>query len=295
MRRVALFLVLLNTAWPHAQELNCTVSVNSDFINQTNQQIFRTLERSLNDFINKKQWTNLKYASHERINCSMVINVNQYDADQFSTDLQIQATRPVFNSSYQTPILNYQDTNFSFRYVEYEPLVYNPNNFESNLVSVITFYIYVILGMDADSFTLHGGDTYYAQAQSIANNAQPSGFLGWNQADGLRTRFWLIDNLRNNTFEEYRTIMYQYHREGLDIMFEDNKSAKQNIANTLLLFEPMYNRRPNNFLTQIFFDAKSDEVTSIFSDGPSVPITSLVNTLNRVSPFFGTKWQNIKY
>ncbi len=293
-----LLLTIFICAWVcsgSAQELNATVSVNADFVNQTNQQIFKSLERSLNDLINKTKWTNKTYAQHERINCSFVFNVTQYENDQFTTNLQIQSQRPVYGSSYETPIFNYQDNSADFRYLEFQPLVYNPNGFESNLVSLVTFYVYVILGMDADTFELNGGTEYFEVAQRIVNLSQQGGFSGWNQGDGLRNRFWLTDNLLSDTFKEFRNVHYNYHRYGLDVMSDNQKQGKEKISQALRTFDAMNKRRPNSFLMQVFFDAKSDEISQIFSDGPSVNITQTVETLNRVAPFFASKWQEIKY
>ncbi len=278
-----------------AQELNCKVTVNSDQIGQTNQQIFKTLERSLSDFVNKTRWTNKEFAFAERISCNMLINISDYSSDRFVATLQVQASRPVYNSTFLTPIFNFNDKDFSFIYLEFQPLVYNPNAFESNLVSVISYYVYMILGMDAATFAPNGGQPYFAQAQQIVNQAQQSGFAGWNQADGTRSRFRLSDNLQSNTFREFHQAMYEYHRLGMDKMAEDPKASKVKIANTFNLLSLMNNRRPNSFLIQTFFDAKSDEILSIFSDGPQVSITKTVETLNKIAPFYASKWEGIKF
>ncbi len=288
-------LVLLVCHFANAQELNCQVSVNSDLVDQTNQQIFRTLERSLNDYVNKTKWTNKVYAPQERINCSMLITINSYDSDRFTATLQLQSSRPVFNSNYETPVFNYNDRQFAFNYIEFQPLFYNPNSFDSNLVAVVTYYVNIILGLDADTFSLEGGTEYFKKAQGIVNLAQGSGYLGWQQADGNRTRWELIDNLLSNTFREYRIAMYNYHRKGLDIMVDNASASKQTIAGCMRLLDSLIKRRPNAFLIQTFFDAKSDEIQSIFSDGPKMDIVSLVEILNRIAPFYATTWKEIKY
>ncbi|NJB35867.1 DUF4835 family protein [Croceivirga sp. JEA036] len=278
-----------------AQELNCEITINSDQVGQTNQQIFKTLERSLNDFVNKNKWTNRVYGENERVNARMFITVTNYESDRFEANLQIQSTRPVFNTSYESPVFNYKDNAFNFQYQEFEPLVYNPNNFESNLVGVISYYVYVILGLDADTFALQGGDDFYRQARNIVTQAQGSNFAGWDQDSGQRTRFELIDNLLSNTFREYRIAMYNYHRKGLDILGDNNSTGKQIIAGSLRLFETLIKRRPNAFLIQTFFDAKSEEIQNVFSDGPKVDIVKLKETLNKVAPFYSNTWNQIKY
>lgn len=277
------------------QELECRVVVNSGLVGQTNQQIFTTLENSLKDFINKSKWTNRNVKENERIDCSMFITVTNYESDRFEANIQIQSSRPVFNTTYESPVFNYKDNAFNFRYQEYEPLVYNPNSFDSNLVGVISYYVYIILGLDADTFSLQGGDEYYRRAQNIVTQAQSSGNLGWAQETGERTRFELVDNLMSNTFREYRLAMYNYHRKGLDILADNNSTGKQIIAGSIRLFEGLVKRRPNALLIQTFFDAKSEEIQNIFSDGPKVDIVKLKETLNDVAPFYSSTWNQIKY
>ncbi|MEP0133821.1 MAG: DUF4835 family protein [Eudoraea sp.] len=287
---------LLFANYISAQELNCTITVNADQVNQTNRQIFGTLERALNDFVNKSQWTNRIYKENEKVNARMFITVTDYASDRFSANIQIQSSRPVFNTSYESPIFNYKDNQFNFQYIEFQPLVYNPNVFDSNLVGVISYYVYILLGLDADTFALEGGTEFYKEAQQIVTQAQGSNFSGWRQtASDNRTRFELVDNLLSNTFREYRIAMYNYHRKGLDILGDNNSTGKQVIAGSMRLFETLTQRRPNAFLIQTFFDAKSEEIQDIFSDGPKVDIVALKETLNKVAPFYSTTWDEITY
>ena len=296
MRNLVLSILFLSAiSFSTAQELNCQIKIDAQQVNQTNQQIFKTLERSLNDFVNKTQWTTKKYAATERINASMVINVSQYNSDEFVATIQVQSSRPVYNSTFESPTFNFNDRQFRFIYQEFQPIVYNPNAFTTNLVAVVAYYVYVILGIDADTFSLCGGSDYYAQAQQIVNLSQSSPFLGWKEADGNRTRWRLLDNMLNNTYKEYRTVMYNYHRVGMDMMADDPATAKSTIAQSLELFKALNNRRPNSFLLQTFFDAKAEEIQSIFSSGPKINITQLVETLNNVAPFHASKWEKIKF
>ncbi|MBT8179780.1 MAG: DUF4835 family protein [Eudoraea sp.] len=296
MRKLFPFLALFFAITVSAQELNCTITVNSDQVSQTNQQIFQTLERSLNDFMNKSKWTNRIYRENERVNCRMFITVTQFENNFFEANIQIQSSRPVFNTSYETPIFNYKDNDFNFSYIEFQPLVFNENIFESNLIGVMAYYAYIILGLDADTFTLEGGTEFYKKAQQIVTQAQGSNFSGWSQsATSNRTRFVLVDNLLSNTFREYRIAMYNYHRKGLDILGDNNSTGKQVISGSMRLFETLIKRRPNAFLIQTFFDAKAEEIRNIFSDGPKVDIVSLKETLNRVAPFYASTWNEIKY
>jgi hypothetical protein len=279
---IALFFISLSIK---AQELNCTITVNSDQVSQTNQQIFQTLERSLNDFVNKNKWTNRVYKENERVNAQMFITITDYESDRFKGNIQIQSSRPVYNTSYESPIFNYKDNQFNFQYIEFQPLVFNENVFESNLVGVVSYYIYIMLGLDADTFSLEGGTDHFRKAQNIVTQAQGKGFKDWGQSSD-RSRFELVDNLLSNTFREYRVAMYNYHRKGMDIMGDNNSTGKQVVAGTMKLFETMIKRRPNAFLIQTFFDAKSEEIQNIFSDGPKVDIVKLKETLNNIAPLY---------
>ena len=291
---LSLLLIFLGILSLYAQELNCTVTINSDQVSQTNQQIFKTLERSLSDFVNKNKWTNRVYKENERVNAQMFITITDYESDRFSGNIQIQSSRPVYNTSYESPVFNYKDNQLNFQYIEFQPLVFNENVFESNLVAVVAYYVYVILGLDADTFSLEGGTDFYRKAQSIVTQAQGSNYSGWTQTTD-RSRFELVDNLLSNTYKEYRVAMYNYHRKGLDILADNNSTGKQIIAGTMNLFQTMINRRPNAFLIQTFFDAKSEEIQNIFSDGPKVDIVKLKETLNKIAPLYSGTWNEIKY
>ncbi len=295
MRNRIIFLFsLLCSLTMTAQELTCNITVNSDQVSQTNQQIFRTLERSLNDFVNKNKWTNRTYKENERVNAQMFITITEFESNRFKGNIQIQSSRPVYNTSYQTPIFNYKDNDFDFEYIEFQPLVFNQNVFESNLVSVVSFYVYIILGLDADTFSLEGGNDNFRIAQAIVTQAQGSNASGWEQSTD-RSRFELVDNLMSNTYREYRVAMYNYHRKGMDVLADNNSTGKQVISGTMKLFESMIKRRPNAFLIQTFFDAKSEEILNIFSDGPKTDIVSLKETLNRIAPLYSSTWNDIKY
>lgn len=296
MRKITFLIAfMLMALMARAQELNCTVTVNSDQVSQTNQQIFRTLERSLNDFVNKNKWSNRIYKENERINAQMFITITEYESNRFKGNIQIQSSRPVFNTSYDSPVFNYKDNQFNFEYIEFQPLIFNENVFESNLVSVVAYYVYIILGIDADTFSLEGGTEHFRMAQRITTQAQGSNSsAGWSQTSN-RGRFELIDNLMSNTFREYRIAMYNYHRKGLDILGDNNSTGKQVIAGTMKLFETLTKRRPNAFLVTTFFDAKSEEIQNIFSDGPKVDIVSLKETLNNIAPLYSSTWNDIKY
>lgn len=294
MRSILVTLLMCFSLVSFSQELNCNVVVDASQTGDENLPVFKTLEKQLTEFVNNTKWTNKTFAPQERIDCSMVINISNKVGDAFNASIQIQSSRPVFGSSYSTPIYNFNDRNFTFRYSEYQTLVYNANQFESNLISVITFHIQMVLGLDADSFSPKGGEQYFDQAQNIVNYSQQENAGGWKISDGLQTRYTLIDNILSPTFKEYRSVMYDYHREGLDVMSADIKKGKEKIASSINEFITMNRRRPNSFLIRTFFDAKGDEIEEIFSSGPKVNVATLVETLNKVAPTQSSKWRNIK-
>lgn len=294
MTKIIVFFFLLSFGIANSQELNCTVTVNTQKLSNANQQVFKTLETSLSEFVNQTHWTTQAFKQNEKINCSMFITILSNNSNQFSGTIQVQSSRPVFNSSFSSPVLNFNDKDFSFNYTEFENLQFNPAVFDSNLVSVISFYSYIILGMDADTFTPLGGNSYLEVAQNIANTAQQGSYKGWSQSDGNQSRYYLINDLLAPAYNEIRLSSNTYHT-GLDLMTQDLKAAKEKIKTALINIGKLNALKPNAFLTRVFFDAKSDEVVSVFSGGPSVPITELVENLNRTSPLNSSKWALIKY
>ena len=277
-----------------SQELNAQVIVNSDLVNQTNQQIFKTLERTLKEFINTQVWTEEVFLNQEKINCSFVFNLSAYSNDQFEATLQVQSERPVYQTNYDSPVLNFLDKDITFSYQEFQPLFFNESSFESNLISLISFYAYVIIGLDADTFLQNGGNRYFEKARQVVNLAQSSVRKGWKPGDGLRNRFWLIDSLRSNTFKEYRQTMYNYHRSGLDKMTNDPIAGKKALMLSIQDLEPLFQRRPNAFLLQLFFDAKVEEIVNLFQEGPKIDFKKTEDVLKKIAPFFGSRWKQIK-
>ena len=277
-----------------SQELNAQVIVNSDLVNQTNQQIFKTLERTLKEFINTQVWTEEVFLNQEKITCSFVFNLSAYSNDQFEATLQVQSERPVYQTSYDSPVLNFLDKDITFSYQEFQPLFFNESSFESNLISLISFYAYVIIGLDADTFLQNGGNRYFEKARQVVNLAQSSVRKGWKPGDGLRNRFWLIDSLRSNTFKEYRQTMYNYHRSGLDQMTNDPIAGKKALMLSIQDLEPLFQRRPNAFLLQLFFDAKVEEIVNLFQEGPKIDFKKTEDVLKKIAPFFGGRWKQIK-
>jgi len=278
-----------------AQELNCTVTINADQLQNSNNQVFSTLETAVSEYLNNTKWTNKNYKAQEKIKCAITLNIlGQPSSNQFSGNIQIQVSRPIFNSTYQSPILNFKDDNLSFTYNEFQQLIYNENSFESNLVSILTFYAYTILGIDADTFALNGGQEYHKSAEKVVNVAQQGGFSGWNRIDGNNTRYQLNENILAPIYQDFRNVLYEYHLKGLDMMSSDKKEGKNTLTNTILKMQNVYNRRANAFLLRVFMDTKSDEIVDIFSGGPRTNNSNLKETLLKIYPSYTTKWEKIK-
>ncbi|MDX1463343.1 MAG: DUF4835 family protein [Marinirhabdus sp.] len=296
MRKLVLILtVLLSAVTLNAQELNATVTIDAEQTGQPNMQVFRTLSSQLTDFINNTQWTNKKYLNQERIDCNFTLILNSYEGDSFGGTLQVQASRPVYNSTYDTPIYNYNDKQFSFQYVEFQPLTFNINSFDSNLMSVLAFHIYTVIGLDADSFALEGGLEYFEVAKQIVNTAASSSFTGWRATDGTQSRFRYNDALLSNVYREFHEAMYIYHIEGMDAMAANPKLGKSKVSEAIEKLKSINDRRPNSYILRTFFDAKSDEIAAVFSGGPRVDIVTLVENLNRMAPTRRSTWSEIRF
>jgi hypothetical protein len=296
MRIFFLFsLSLIAISTTSAQEINCLVTVNSDNIAGSNKQVYSTLQTSLTEFINQTQWTTKSYKSHEKINCAFTIIINnQPSSNRFEASIQIQAARPVYGSSYTTPIVNIYDTDFNFRYDEFQPLIYNEINFESNLIATLVYYVYIVLGVDADTFALNGGDPYYKKAKNMLLLAQQSGTSGWNDQVGKQNRYSLIDNLTSAKLKAFKNVLYTYHRKGMDAFSSDKEKAKGALYTSILKLENLQNKVIGNPILRFFFDTKADEIATVFSDGPNAGNTAkLQKVLQRISPTNSKKWRKI--
>lgn len=295
MRNLFLLLVFLFTNVALSQELRATVAVNYEQVNNGNPQLFKNLEKQITEFLNNTKWTENEVKDVEKIECNFFINVTSYGSNNFEATLQVQASRPVFNSTLSSPILNVNDKNFNFRFIEFENMIYDANNFSSNLVSVLAFYSNLIIGIDMDSFSKLGGTEYLGIAANIVNVAQSSGFKGWSQSEsGNNNRNFLISDMLSNTFEPFRTAMYLYHREGVDKMAENILQGKEGVSKAIQVLEEIQKTRTNSLITRTFFDIKADEIVSIFSGGPKMDVSKLVETLNRISPLNSQKWNKIR-
>ncbi len=267
MRRLFyLFLFSLLAFGGKAQELNARVTVNGDKIATANKQIFTTLQNALMEFVNNRKWTDATFAVNEKIDCSMTIIVNELDESSFQTEIQVQARRPVYNSSYTTTLFNFRDQELNFEYMEGEPLDFNSNTLTSNLTATVAFYVYIILGLDFDSFAPKGGTTYIQQAQQIVNMAQSEmSWNGWKAFESNQNRHALATALQDNASEAFRDMWYTYHRRGLDEMAANPDRGRMTIIEALPALREVRSARPTSVLLQMFSDAKLDEIVAIYS------------------------------
>ncbi|WP_288984634.1 DUF4835 family protein [uncultured Flavobacterium sp.] len=294
-RSLLLIIVLFFTQIGVSQELQATVSINYQQVNNGNPQLFKNLEKQVKEFLNTTKWTDREIKDEEKIECNFFINITAYGSNNFEATLQIQSSRPVFNSTLSSPILNINDKNFSFRFIEFETMTYDPNSFNSNLVSVLAYYSNIIIGLDLDSFSENGGTKYLEVASNIVNIAQTSGYKGWSQSEGNNNnRNFLISDLLSNTFSPFRVALYQYHRMGLDLMSENVAKGKEGVAKSIETLAEIQKVRPNSLLVRTFFDAKVDEIVSVFSGGPKINVAQVVETLNKISPLNSQKWGKIR-
>ncbi|MDH6251444.1 hypothetical protein M2347_001171 [Chryseobacterium sp. H1D6B] len=267
---ISLFLLLFLFNISFSQELLATVQVNSQQLGGSNQQAFKALEKTLRDFINNTSWTGKKLQNFEKIKSNFAIVLSERDGNKFKGSIVIQAVRPVYNTSYESPLINLQDTRFSFDYVENENLIFNERQFSGkNLIDVISFYVYVILGYDADSFQSMGGTQWFQKAQQIAQNGQSQNtYDGWKQINEPRSRSILIGEIMSPNWSQLRTTFYTYHRAGLDNLFNQDQSAGKKVIFDALMQLKMYeNSFQQNYFFNLFMDNKSDEIFNVFNSG----------------------------
>tara|TARA_Y100001933_G_C18938571_1_gene538516 strand:- start:306 stop:1091 length:786 start_codon:yes stop_codon:yes gene_type:complete len=257
--------------------------------------MFNSMRQSITEFMNNTQWTNEIFSNEERIDCTILIRINQQiSTDEFSGTISIQSSRPIYKSNYNSTLINLVDDQFRFRFVEFEPLEFNENTHLSNLTSVLAYYAYIIIGLDYDTFSNSGGDSFFIRAQKIVNNAQgDNNATGWKSFEGSKNRYWLVENLLNPDFQLLRKTLYTYHREGMDNFTEKPEFVREVIASSLINLLDVYNQRPKGYLIQLFFDAKTDEIVNVFSKGTIMEANELVNVLTRISPKNADKWQKI--
>ncbi|MDB4013640.1 DUF4835 family protein [Flavobacteriaceae bacterium] len=297
MKNISLILItILSFNFSFSQEINGNIIINSESVNQTNNSVFINLENSISNFINNSVWSNENYSELEKINLNILFSIISYSNNNYVVNIEFQASRPVLNSSYSTPVFTFLEKNFQFEHIEFEPIIYKDNQFESKLSSLLAFYTNIIIGLDHNSYILNSGNNFYNVSKNILNYTNQNNIPGWNSSynGGKLNKFWLIESLTSKDSTEFSDFVYNYHVNGLDLMYEDILSAKKNIASSISSLKPLKRRNPNSILVKIIFDSKSDEINDIFSGGSFFDVSSVVSDLNYLSPFFSNKWNSIR-
>jgi hypothetical protein len=281
-----------------SQELNCNVQISAQRIQGSNRQVFETMQRDIYEFMNNMVWTNHVFSYAEKIDCSILITLNeQLSADEFRGTVQIQLSRPVFNTTYKSTMLNFIDNNFQFKYVEFQPFEFDPNTHRSNLISVLAYYAYIILGVDYDSFSPIGGTEFYQIAEKIVSNAQNAPELGWKPYDASRNRnrYWLVKNMLDREYEGVRYFLYEYHIFGLDLMESKLGEARNNMVESLKSLQDVFRRKPDPFMyfMQVIIEAKTDEMVNVFSQSFPEEKGRVLQILNEIDPGNKTKYEKI--
>jgi hypothetical protein len=293
-RNLILILIVCLPAFAGAQEFMCQVSINSAQVEGSEKKIFQTLQTELYEFVNNRKWTNFVYKTEERIECSMMITITErVSSDQFKGRINVVLQRPVYKTSYNTNLLNLVDKDFDFKYVELQPLEYNDDAYTSNLTSMVAYYLYIMLGLDADSFSKFGGTPYFEKARNVVNAAQNSPDRGWKAFESLKNRYWLVENLMNNTYSAYREGLYSYHRMGLDLMSDNMDLGRSGINDCLEDIQRVNREKTGLFITQLFIDAKKDELINIYSQAAPMDKTKAINILKEIDPANGSRYQQI--
>lgn len=276
-----------------AQELNCNLTINSDQIQGSNKSVFNTLQKSASDFVNNRRWTDLTFAQQERIECNMNIIVKKVEGDVFTAEIQIQSRRPVYNSSYSTTLFNFRDNDFVFSYKEFEELEFNENSISSNLTAVLTYYVYIVLGYDMDSYTRLGGTPFFQMAERIVTASQSLDLPGWRAFESNRNRYALVNNLTDEAFRKFRSFLYDYHRLGLDEMTINMTNARARIIAGLPVLRETNRSRPSAIAIATFLDAKTDEMINIFKGATDQEKKIAIEILSDVNPTQSQRYETI--
>jgi hypothetical protein len=284
----------------NAQELQAKVTILTQQLSTSvNKQRFNTLQSQLTNLLNNRKWTDDRYNAQEKIECNFLLNITESTGDDiFKATVTIQSARPIYNSAYKSPIINVQDPDVTFKYVEYQPVEFNETRvagndpLTANLTAAIAYYVYVILGFDYNSFALKGGTPFFVQAQNIVNNAPESrDITGWKAFDGQRNRYWLVNNAVNTRYNVFNDIVYNYYRQGMDQMYDNATTARENILNALVQLQTFNRENPNTMIMQFFMQSKYSELVGVFKKAPPDMRSRAVNILQQIDPSNADKYR----
>lgn len=290
MKRILHVIILLFAInFGYSQELKCRISVNHSQVQGTNVQVFQTLQKDLYEFMNNRRWTNNVFSVNERIDCQIMINIAEYNGiDKFTGTISVQSNRPVYNTNYKSILLNHKekDKQFQFEYVDGQTLEFSENTHISNLTSVLSFYAYIIIGLDYDSFGVNSGSVYFQKAQQIVNNAQSATEPGWKayESNDRTNRYYLIENILSSTNSPIRLFYYRYHRKGLDKMSDKTQIGRNEITKSIEMLRKVYRKQPDSYFLKILMNTKLSEIAKVYSEAPLQEKTKVYNILKEIDP-----------
>lgn len=290
---LGLIMTLLSLSSAFAQEMNCMIQINTDAIEGTNKDIYTELGNRLTEFVNSRKWTDAIFQNEERINCNFIITINSVAGDNYSGNIQIQANRPVFNSSYTTTLFNFKDENFNFTYAQQDRLEFTDNTYDSNLMSVMAFYVNIVLGLNFDSYSRCGGSPYFEKAEAIAALAQTSDDLGWKAFHSDKNRYALISNYRDESLRKLRDISYEYHRLGLDEMAQSLEKGRNKILSNLPYLMEVNREKPFSIALQLFAESKMNELLDMFRDATPDEKKKVYDILTSIMPTQNNKLKEL--
>lgn len=296
MRRIFLFIIVLSACIfaSVAQELNCTVEVNTQQVEGTNKSVFETLKEAISTYMNETRFSNATFAPNEKIECRMFFTIKEYNEDRMKGELQVQLSRPVYNSTYTTTLLNFRDTRIEFEYREGNPLVFNENNVDNNLVALLDYYAYLFLALDFDSFSPKGGQVFWDKAQSVVQQAQSLGEVGWRAFEDTKNRSAVLSGFTESNTAGIRELIYNYHRRGLDEMVTSPDKGRAVITESLAEIQKIGQNAPMSVVLSIFRDAKLDELVNVYSKAPASEREKAYDTLQPVYPTESERLDKIK-
>lgn len=293
---ISLAFALLMSVAGKAQELNCTVTVMTPQIQGTETRIFETLENVIFEFMNNQRWTSDVFDVNERIECNLLLTITDGTAtsSEFKGHIQVQSFRPVFNSSLKSQVINLKDDEVQFSFQENSILRFTPDYFQDNLTSILAYYAYMIIGYDYDTYKLEGGTKYFSLAQQIVNNAQNASQGGWKGFENSRNRYWLVDNVLHQSFQPFRETLYNYHRLGMDVMYDKFPEGRTKVAESLQALREVHRIKPLSYNAAVFFLAKSDEIVNVFSKAPANERSEVYSVLEILDPGNLSKYNKLR-
>lgn len=291
---VLFFLILSNSYKVFSQDINCSFQLSTQMLEGTDKKIYETMEKAINEFLKNRKWTNYNFKPEERIECSILINITErVSTNEFKATIQVQSSRPVYKTSYKSTLFNHIDKDFQFKYEEFQPLDFDQNSHLLNLTSVLAYYMYIIIGLDFDSFSNLGGSPYFNIAQTIVNNAQNSSDKGWKSFESRKNRYWLVENLLNQSYQPLREFIYRYQRKGMDVMYDNMQKGRTEISEALELVKKVHREKPGLYSTTLIMYAKSPELVNIYKEAPDSEKESVVKLLKEVDPANAAKYSEI--